>query len=122
MVFFIFIQILKENSVIKQWRSDQTPQNMASYLVLHCLPMFNKKNTRLKWVNILCIVIAISHRRSVVKCTTLKNDIIYKYLHLPLPSFIRGTFIEQLSSFAEEEICLHEVMKTVGGAKILNEA
>ena len=47
MVFFIFIQILIEHSV----SNDQTPQNAASYLDLHCLPMSHKKNARLIWVN-----------------------------------------------------------------------
>ena len=44
MVFFIYIQILKETSVSKQHVA-------ASYLVLHCLPMSHKKDARLIWAN-----------------------------------------------------------------------
>ena len=47
MVFFIFIQILKETSVSKQSRPDQTPRFAPSDLVLHCLPMCHKKDARL---------------------------------------------------------------------------
>ena len=62
MVFFIFIQILIEHSVSKQWRSsketallsgqikkkpsgdpDQMPHAVASGLGLHCLPMSHKR-------------------------------------------------------------------------------
>ena len=51
MVFFIFIQILKEPFVCKQWRPDQTPRFAASDLVLHCLPMSHKKDAIVfKWV------------------------------------------------------------------------
>ena len=48
-VFFIFIQILVEHVVSKQWKfwSD------AAGLGLHCLPMPNKKDARLIWVNLL---------------------------------------------------------------------
>ena len=31
--------------------SDQMPRFAVSDLGLHCLPMFHKKETRLKWVN-----------------------------------------------------------------------
>ena len=44
----IFIQILMENYVSKQCRTDQTPR---SDLILHCLPMSPKKDARLVWVN-----------------------------------------------------------------------
>ena len=42
MVFFIFIQIVRETSVCKQ--------SAASDLVLYSLPMSHKKDTRLIWV------------------------------------------------------------------------
>ena len=52
MVFFICIQILKITSVSKHWRTpDQMPCFAASDLVLHCLPMSHKKDTRFIWVN-----------------------------------------------------------------------
>ena len=50
MVFFIFIQILIEYSVRKQWRTYQTPRFAASDLVLRCLPMSHKTDARLIWV------------------------------------------------------------------------
>ena len=40
---FIFIQILIEHSVSKQWRPDQTPRSAASDLGLCCLRMSHKK-------------------------------------------------------------------------------
>ena len=48
MVFFIFIKILIEHSVSKQWR----PHSAASDLDLHCLLMSHKKDARLIWVKI----------------------------------------------------------------------
>ena len=53
MLFFIFIQNLREHSVSEQWRADQMPLSAASDLGLHCLPMYHKKDARLMWVNIL---------------------------------------------------------------------
>ena len=48
MVFFIFIQILKETSVFaNSGEPDQTPSFAASDLVLHCLKMSHKKDARL---------------------------------------------------------------------------
>ena len=46
---FHLIQILKATSVSKQWRtwSDATFYSVTSDLVLHCLPMSHKKDTRL---------------------------------------------------------------------------
>ena len=52
MLFFSFIQILIEFSVSKSGHPDQTPQNVASDLGLHCFPMSNKKDARLILVNI----------------------------------------------------------------------
>ena len=51
MVFFIFMQILIEHSVGKQWRPGQTQRAAASDLGLHGLPMSDKKDARLIWVN-----------------------------------------------------------------------
>ena len=48
-----FVQILKEASLSKQWKPDQTPRFVASDLVLHYLPMPHKKDDRLKWVKLL---------------------------------------------------------------------
>ena len=45
MIFFIFIQILKDNSV-SSGEPDQTPHFAASDLVLHGLPMSHKKAAR----------------------------------------------------------------------------
>ena len=42
MVFFIFIQILKENSVANSVDTDQTQRSAASALGLHCLYMPHK--------------------------------------------------------------------------------
>ena len=50
MVFFIFIQMLIEHSVSYSGDPDQTPHFAASDLVLHCLSMSHKKDTRLIWV------------------------------------------------------------------------
>ena len=47
MIFFIFIQILKETSVNGE-EPDQMLRYVASDLVLHCLSMSHKKNARLK--------------------------------------------------------------------------
>ena len=49
MVFFIFIQILKDTSVTNSGEPGQTPRFAASDLVLHCLPMSNKKDAKLIW-------------------------------------------------------------------------
>ena len=51
MVFFIFIQNLKENLFANGGESEQTPHFAASDLVLHCLPMSHKKDAMLIWVN-----------------------------------------------------------------------
>ena len=50
MVFFIFIQILKETSA-NSGEPDQTPSSAGSDLVLHCLPMSHKNDARLILVN-----------------------------------------------------------------------
>ena len=51
MVFFIFIQILIENSVSQKWRpTSEVICPAASDLGLHCLPVSHKKETRLMWV------------------------------------------------------------------------
>ena len=50
MIFFILIQILNETSVNSE-EPDQTPRFAASNLVLRCLPMSHKKDSRLIWVN-----------------------------------------------------------------------
>ena len=50
MVFCIYIQILIEQSVCKQWRPDQTPHFVVSGLGLHCLPMYHKMDAMLIWV------------------------------------------------------------------------
>ena len=42
MFFLYFIQILKDTSVSKQWRTCFA----ASDLILHCLPMSHKKDVR----------------------------------------------------------------------------
>ena len=47
MVFLIFIQILIENPILKQWRPDQMPHSAASDLGLHCLSMSHKKEAKL---------------------------------------------------------------------------
>ena len=49
--YFSFVQILKETSVSKHWRADQTLPFWAPDLVVHCLMMSYKKNARLIWVN-----------------------------------------------------------------------
>ena len=36
---------------------DQTPQNAASDLVLHCLPMYHKKDAMLIWVKFLKVLL-----------------------------------------------------------------
>ena len=46
-IFFIFIQILIEHSVSKQWRSRSDTISVAYDLGLHCLPMPHKKDARL---------------------------------------------------------------------------
>ena len=50
MVFFIFIQILIEHSVSKQWRPRSDADSAAPDLGLHCLPMSYKKGSRFIWV------------------------------------------------------------------------
>ena len=50
MVFFIFIQILIEKADTNSGEPDQTPQNAASDLGLHCLQTSHKKDARLIWV------------------------------------------------------------------------
>ena len=49
-VFFIFIQILIEKADTNSGEPDQTPQNAASDLGLHCLHTSHKKDARLIWV------------------------------------------------------------------------
>ena len=44
----MFIQILIEHSLSKQWRT----RSEAADLVLHCLLMFYKKDARLIWVKV----------------------------------------------------------------------
>ena len=46
-MFFIFIQISIEHSVSNPWR----PCYTASDLGLHCLPMSDKEDIRLIWLN-----------------------------------------------------------------------
>ena len=53
MVFFIFIQNLKETSVCKQWNTWSDAAFVVSDLALHCLSMSHKKDSRLIWVNIV---------------------------------------------------------------------
>ena len=54
MVFAIFIQILKETSVSKQWRTSSDDAHFAmSGLDLHCLSMSHKKDAKLIPVNVL---------------------------------------------------------------------
>ena len=48
MLFFIFIQILIEVSVKKQWR----PGSDSTDLGLHCLLMSHKKDSRHIWVTV----------------------------------------------------------------------
>ena len=48
--FFIFIQMLIEHSVSKQWKPDQTPHSAVSDLGLYCLHMSHKKDFRCIWV------------------------------------------------------------------------
>ena len=55
MIFFIFIQILKETPVSKQWKPDQTLHVAASDLILHCLLMSLKKDARFIWVKGLTV-------------------------------------------------------------------
>ena len=43
---FIFIQIAKDTPVSKPWRPDPMPHFAAFDLVLHCLLMSPKKDTR----------------------------------------------------------------------------
>ena len=51
MVFFFFIQKFeKKISYANSGEPDQTLRFAASDLVLHCLPMSRKKDTRLIWV------------------------------------------------------------------------
>ena len=49
---FQFHQILKVHSVSNSEStvSDQTPRSVASGMVLHSLPMSQKKDARLKWI------------------------------------------------------------------------
>ena len=55
-VFFIFIQILKETSVSKQCRT------AVSDLVLHCLSMSHKKDARQDpWVKTMLKNVLVSH-------------------------------------------------------------
>ena len=56
MVFFVFIQILIENSVHKTVQTlirCRILQNAASDLGIHCLPMSHKKGARRIWVKML---------------------------------------------------------------------
>ena len=50
MVFSIFIQISKETSVANSGEPDQTQRFVTSDLVLHCLSMSHKKDTKVIWV------------------------------------------------------------------------
>ena len=43
MVFFIFIQVLREKYASKQWRPDQMPHFVESDLGLHYLPLSPQK-------------------------------------------------------------------------------
>ena len=52
MVSFIFIQILIEHYVSKQWRPDKMVLSAASELGLHCSPMSHKKDARLILVKV----------------------------------------------------------------------
>ena len=47
MVYFLFIQILKEILWVKNGDPDQTPHNVATGLGQHCWHMSHKKGTRL---------------------------------------------------------------------------
>ena len=47
---YYLIQILKEISFCKDGEPDQTPRFAASDLVLHCLPMFHKRDAKLIWL------------------------------------------------------------------------
>ena len=58
-MIYNFFQILK---VANSDEPDQTPRSVSSDLVLHCLPMSCKKDTRLIWVNVY--VLALSGNRS----------------------------------------------------------
>ena len=56
--FFHFYHILIEIPVSKQCRPDQTPRSAASDFGLHCLPMSQKWDARLIWVNI-CLILTV---------------------------------------------------------------
>ena len=49
-VYFIFIQVLIEQSLSKQWIPNQMLRTAASGLGLHYLSMSHKKDARLIWV------------------------------------------------------------------------
>ena len=51
-IFFIFIQIIKDTFVTKQWRPDKMRHFAVPDLVLHCLLMSYKKDARLIWVKL----------------------------------------------------------------------
>ena len=56
---FICIQILKKNMFANSGEPDQTPQNAASDLGLHCLPLSDKKDSRHIWVKYYVIMCAL---------------------------------------------------------------
>ena len=59
---FNFVQFLKVYLQANSALSDQIPHSAASDLVLHCLSMSHKIDTRLKWVNLynLCDLLTFS--------------------------------------------------------------
>ena len=69
MYFFIFILFQIDNPVTNSEDLDQTPRSVESDLGLHCLPMSQKWDARLIWVN-----------------TTIKSD------HSPFPCNTKSTF------------------------------
>ena len=78
MVFFIFIQILKENSVANSGDAEQTQRSAASALGLHCLHMPHKKGARLGSIIGTPIIVLLSfsriltyHHYILIECKSL---------------------------------------------------
>ena len=66
-IFFLF-KICKKLLLANSGKPDQTPHFAVSDLVLHCLPLSHKKDTRFIWVN-----------RGYCKCFNILNTLFFPF-------------------------------------------
>ena len=77
MVFFIFNNFLLDILLANSEEPDQTPCSATSCLVHHCLPMSQKKDARLIWVNKISTMYIIPY-------TCIPNFVTKFYLYMCL--------------------------------------